>query len=288
VDDIKNLANKFGPSVGAFAILGVLAILLLSRAGCGNHHTPAGFEGYIKSKPLFSAAEFIDVQTGPTSTGWVWRQEVVNIDIRPRTYSEQLEITTRNGLKIKFRAHAVIALNEGTIQNVVEKLGGEDWYRKRVAEVLKGALREKVQSYPDIYAVKNKSTEIAKHVKDFMATQTDPEIQKSIVFKNIYIGEIRYPTSVVKSVITKLVTSQESEKKNVEAKIALKRIEIREAEADGIKVEQEIISKTLDPMFIQYEALSAVEQLAGSPNTTFLVVPFTKTGGAPLIMNLNK
>ncbi len=288
MDNIKDIANRMGPVVGATVIIMVLSMVGLSRAGCSNHHTPAGHEGYIRSKPLFSPAEFVGTQKGPTSTGWVWRQELVNIDIRPRTYSEKMKIMTRNGLSISFNAHAVIALKKGSVKNVVEKLGGSEWYRKRVKEIFRGALREKVQEYEDIFAVKNKSTEIADAVKKQMSTETSPDFQKSVQFLDIYIGEILYPPSVVQSVITKFVTSQESETKNVEAQIALKTIEIRKAEADGINIEQEIISKTLDPMFIQYEALSAVEQLADSPNTTFLVVPFSKNGGAPLIMNLNK
>ena len=35
------------------------------------------------------------------STGWVWRQEVRNIDVRPRIYSEEMQILTKERLGIK-------------------------------------------------------------------------------------------------------------------------------------------------------------------------------------------
>ena len=40
-------------------------------------------------------------------------------------------------------------------------------------------------------------------------------------------------------------------------------------------------------MFLQFEALRAIEDLSGSQNTTFLVMPFSETGSSPVIMNMN-
>ena len=59
------------------------------------------------------------------------------------------------------------------------------------------------------------------------------------------------------------------------------------AEAEGIADSQRIIRTTLDPMFLQFEALRAIEELATAPNTTFMIMPFSKNGGAPVIMQLD-
>ena len=45
--------------------------------------------------------------TGPTSTGWGWRQKVVNIDIRQRTYSLTGRSLTATSLNILFTAFAM-------------------------------------------------------------------------------------------------------------------------------------------------------------------------------------
>ena len=58
-------------------------------------------------------------------------------------------------------------------------------------------------------------------------------------------------------------------------------------EARGIADAQKIIRTTLDPMFLQFEALRAIEDLAGSTNTTFIVMPFSEKGGAPIIMSMD-
>jgi hypothetical protein len=37
-------------------------------------------------------------------------------------------------------------------------------------------------------------------------------------------------------------------------------------------------------MFLQFEALRAIEELAGSPNTTFLMMPMGKNASTPVLM----
>src|SRR5262245_44740441 len=105
-----------------------VVMLMLTWIGCENHHTPAGHVGYVKSRPILGAGHCIDIQKGPTSTGWVWRQDVTNIDVRTRTYSEEMVIPTRNRLELGLKAHARIRLRPDMVRDVVEKFGGEDWY----------------------------------------------------------------------------------------------------------------------------------------------------------------
>ena len=108
--EAQQMFGKIGPAVGVGLSLLVLAVAGLSRVGCVNRHTPAGFEGYVRSVPIAGAGEYVGTQVGPTSTGWVWREQVVNIDMRTRTYSEENVIITKEQLELKFRAHARIRL----------------------------------------------------------------------------------------------------------------------------------------------------------------------------------
>ena len=39
--------------------------------------------------------------------------------------------------------------------------------------------------------------------------------------------------------------------------------------------------------FLQFEALDAIEELAGSPNTTFFIAPFSANGQSPVILNID-
>ena len=221
----------------------------------------------------------------------MWRQEVINIDMRPRTYSEEMSIRTSKGTELKFRAHARIKLRQGEegasqggIKKVVEEMGGKDWYENNVKRTFQRAVREAVQVL-DPFEVKNQSLEIAQSVLKVMQAEY---ADRPIEFRSVDIGNIQYPEIIVESVIKKFVTVEENQRKDIELQISQREIEIEVAKAEGISDSQRIIRKTLDPLFLQYEALEAIEQLAGSQNTTFMMVPFGENGSAPLILNMDK
>jgi hypothetical protein len=277
------MMGRIGPVVGAGLVLIVLGVAGLSRVGCVNIHTPPGHEGYVRSKPIAGAGKYVGWQRGPTSTGWVWRQEVVNIDMRPRTYSEGMVIPTSNRLKLELRAHARIMLREGGVKQIVEELGGENWYANNVRDRFRSVVRDQVQRL-EPFEVKNQMRHIGDNVKIAMV-----ELYKEtpIEFVSVDIGDIQYPERVVNSVINKFVTNEDNERKDIELDIAQKQIQIGIAEATGTRDAQQIIRTTLDPMYLQFEALKAIEQLSDSANTTFLVTPLGEKGASPLIMNLD-
>jgi len=282
--DTSRLVGRVGPMIGAILVLTILSVAGLSKVGCANHHTPPGYEGYIRSVPLASAGSFVGIQSGPTSTGWVWRQEVINIDMRPRTYSEEMSIRTSKGSEIRFRAHARIKLAQGGVQEIVDRMGGNNWYENTVKRSFQRAVREEVQRL-DPFEVKNQSLEIAQKVLEDMKREYEG---RPMEFLSVDIGNIQYPDIIVESVIKKFVTVQENKRKDIELQISQREIEIEVAKAEGISDSQRIIRKTLDPLFLQYEALEAIEQLAGSQNTNFLMVPFGQGGNSPFILNLEK
>jgi SPFH domain / Band 7 family len=271
--------RRVAPLVAGAFILLVLLGFGLSRLGCANHHTPPGHIGYIKSRPILGAGEFIGVQKGPTSTGWVWRQEVVNIDVRPRTFTEEMVIPTRQRLELTLRAHGRIRLRADQAQVAVEKYGGENWYVNNVRDQFRATVRDKVQKL-DVFQVKDEMRRMGDEVLADMRAR----YQKApIEFLSVDVGDISYPKGVVASVVAKFVTNEENERKDIELDIAQRQIDIGIAEARGIADAQQIIRTTLDPMFLQFEALRAIEEMSNSPNTTFLMAPLG-AGGQPLIM----
>ena len=270
----------FVPVVVGLAVVTLFLAFGLSWVGCDNHHTPAGHVGYIKSRPILGAGEFVGIQKGPTSTGFVWRQDVTNIDVRPRTFSEEMVIPTRNRLELSLKAHARIRLRPERVREVVEGYGGEDWYAHNVRDQYRATVRDKVQRL-DVFEVKDDMRRIGDEVLADMAKRyADTPIE----FLSIDIGDITYPQGVVDSVVAKFVTNEENERKDVELEIAQKQIEIGIAEAQGIADAQQVIRTTLDPMFLQFEALRAIEEMATHTNTTFLMFPYAKNGNAPVIM----
>jgi len=62
--------------------------------------------------------------------------------------------------------------------------------------------------------------------------------------------------------------------------------EIRIVEADGIAKSQKIIDSSLTNNYLQYLAIKAQEQMAGSPNHTQIYIP-VGTNGIPLIKTID-
>ena len=277
----SNYAIKALPAAVAAIILTVIIVAGLSRIGCVNVQTPPGHEGYIKSKPIFSAAEFVGTQAGPTSTGWVWRLEVLNVDMRPRTFSEEMTIPTQDRLQLHFLAHGRIRLRRGSVQLVVDKFGGDNWYRANVQDQFRSAVRAEVQQLK-AFQVKDRMEDIGAKVLVAMNLRYK---DTPVEFLAVNIGNIEYPAKVVKAVVGKFVTKEDNERKDIELQIAQRQIDIGIAEAEGVSDAQQIIRTTLDPMFLQYKALKAIEGLAGSTNTTFVITPYSDRGGQPFIMN---
>jgi hypothetical protein len=284
IEHVARALRSPGAIAGVAGIVVIVAAVGIAYAGCRNHHTPAGHVGYIKSRPFLGAGEFVDIQTGPTSTGFAWRLEVVNIDVRPRSFSEEMKIPTRNRLEVQLRAHARVRLSSAKVRDLVETYGGEKWYENNVRDQYRSAVRDKVQKL-DVFDVKNEMRKIGDEVLADMQVRYK---NTGIEFLSVDVGDIVYPKGVVDSVIAKFVTNEENERKDVELEIAQRQIEIGIAEAEGIADSQRIIRTTLDPMFLQFEALRAIEELASAPNTTFMIMPLNKQGASPVIMQLSE
>jgi uncharacterized protein (DUF2164 family) len=173
-----------------------------------------------------------------------------------------------------------VRLRPDKVREVVERYGGEEWYKNNLRDQYRAAVRDRVQKL-DVFEVKDDMRRIGDEVlANMKARYADTPIE----FLSVDIGDITYPQGVVDSVVAKFVTKEENERKDVELVIAQKQIEIGIAEAQGIADAQQIIRTTLDPMFLQFEALRAIEDMAGHPNTTFLMFPYAKNGNAPVIM----
>lgn len=111
-------------------------------------------------------------------------------------------------------------------------------------------------------------------------------VGKGIYVDRVLIRSIEPPEMVDASIQEKLRAEQELQRKEFELLKAEKDAEIREVTAVGIANAQEIIQEKLTPLYVQYEAIQAYRELAGSPNTTFVILPTSTEGvGLPLIID---
>ena len=85
----------------------------------------------------------------------------MNVDMRKRTYPEQLVPLTNKRLELRLRVPAEISLRSGTVRNVVEKFGNANWYEANVRMQFRAAVRDEVRKY-GVLEVKSKLPAIEK------------------------------------------------------------------------------------------------------------------------------
>ncbi|MDX8377670.1 MAG: SPFH domain-containing protein [Mariprofundales bacterium] len=270
--------NSVLGSIGVVIIIGVIGLLSLSS--CSNPNTPAGHEGYVYESPrVFGTGGYKGRLSGPRNFGVsLWRNEVINIDVRPNTYTETFKILARDDLNISFNFHAVISIKKNSIRSVVEQFGGENWYNRFIKEPFRTYVRNSVQKY-NSSALKEKRDEISQEV----TIKLNEYLSNSpFSLKSIVVGNINYPSIVATAVEKKLAAQQLLSEKSTQKEIAIRDAEIRVEEARGIAAAQKIINTTLTANYLQHEAINAQLEMAQSPNHTTVYIP-VGTNGIPLV-----
>ena len=265
-----------------FTKLMVGLMVLAASLTYTNPYAPPGHEGYVYERPrILGAGGFKGSISGPANFGIsLWRNEIINIDVRPATYTEEFTVLTRDDLNIRFKFHAVIALKPGSVETIVNELGGENWYVRMVREPFRSYVRDALQKHKST-DIKSVMGEIARDVKSNLDTYVE---KTPIVLVSLDAGDIDYPEVVAQAVQKKLSAQQLLEEKEIQMQIARKDAEIRIVEANGSAEAQRIISSTLTPGYLQHEAIQAQMKFADSPNNTTVYIP-VGSNGIPLVRN---
>ncbi len=273
------------PKRGKCRFASIVAVAVFAIAGtsaCTNPETPTGHEGYVYYVPLiFGKMEYRRSITGPASTGLSWRLFVTNIDTRTRNYKEPFELLTRDNLSIKLEVNTRIRVRSSFAKQVVEEWGGEHWYEWNVKERLRTIVRRRVmqQSASDIQL----KTDV---VRQFIQQDLEEKFKdKPIEIETVVIGHIKFPGEVSEAIDKKESKQQELRRQQFVLAKAHKEAAIRVLEALKVAKEQQIISSTLDPLYVQRRAVEVYRSLAKANNKTVILLPNTSGGtGMPLVM----
>lgn len=262
-----------------YCLIMLSGVLLLS-VGCSNPFTPAGHEGFVFENPrVFGRGGFKGVIKGPGNFGAsLWRNEVINIDIRPKTYIESFKILAKDDLNVSFRFEAVMRIKPDNVKNVVQDYAGVQWYKRYVQEPFRSFVRNSTQKYTS-RELKAQREHISEGVRSKLVDYLKPS---PFQLMKLVVGNIDYPSIVAKAVENKLAAQQLLEEKVTQKEIAKKDAEIKIEEAKGIAEAQRIINSTLTVNYLQHEAIQAQLTMAQSPNHTTVYIP-SGNNGIPLV-----
>ena len=203
---------------------------------------------------------------------------MINIDVRPITFSEPFQILAQDDLNVAFQIHVVLRVQPGTVQSVVEAYSADQWYDRYVKEPFRSFARQAIQAYAS-HELKAQRPAIAEQIQVNLAAYLDGSPFEII---NLSIGNIDYPDVVAQAVEEKLAAMQLLQQKETQKEIAQKDAEIRIEEAKGIAQAQEIINTTLTENYLQHEAINAQRAMANSPNHTTVYIP-VGSNGIPIV-----
>jgi regulator of protease activity HflC (stomatin/prohibitin superfamily) len=261
-----------------------LPALVLATIACSNPYTPAGHEGYVYERPrVLGRGGFQGILAGPGNFGVsVFRNEVINIDVRPNTYTEAFQILAKDDLNVSFQVHAVLSIERGSVEQVVLEYGSAEWYDRFAKEPFRTLVRKSVQTH-DSRSIKALREDIAEEVRSELSSYLSPTPFRVV---SLVVGNIDYPDVVAKAVEQKLASLQLLEEKETQKEIAKRDAEIRIEEAKGIATAQRIINETLTPNYLQHEAIGAQLKMADAPNHTTVYIP-VGNNGLPLVHTPN-
>jgi len=267
----KNRLVVFSVLALLFALVG---IVLLSNMR--NVVVPAGYAGYIYTKPLFGKSSFQKVLIGQDSTGWKWRQFGALVSVTPYTYPEEFkgnaQVLAKDKLPLDARCHIVWRLRDDqtSIRSFLEKFGGWDVdadpdkiaqgaYDQFIREPLRTEARNIISKYNGL-DVNSNLIEISRLISD----NVDKRLEGTpFEVLDVVMGNANPPAEVIQAIANKVASEQNLQQRSVQLEIAQKNVDIQTAEgrAEGAKAAAKAteeakaiasIKAVLSPEYIQY------------------------------------
>lgn len=248
----KNDNKTAGCIMPVIATVGVFAILggCVTTCNCSNVKVDGGYAAYVYTDPILGKKEFVQVMSGPNSTGLVWRQRACIISVTPWRMAESFDnIQSSDNLMTSAEASIVFKVDSTKIKDFVEQYGAMAEVGTAPDEIIKDAYESFIQK-PFQTSVRNaisqyRGLDAAKHIPD-ITSQVYNDMSKMLagtpfMLQSVNIGRTTPPKEVVAGIVAKVEATQTDEKRDIELSIARKNEEIREAEgrAEARRVQQE-------------------------------------------------
>jgi|GEM_PF-1272606 len=264
-------------------VLAAAATFAFTATACTNPEVPAGHEGYIYHIPLiFGKMEYRKSLRGPASTGVSWRLSTINIDMRQRTYTEMFQLLTADNLRIKFEVNTAIKLRDGHVKEIVEEWGGKNWYEWRVKEPMRTAVRRAVAAERADHI----QTQTRKLAREILASLKARYGKTPVEIRSVDIGHIEFPARYAQAIRKKIARTEELKRQAAELLKTEEEAKKKIVNALNVRLAQHIITESLSPLYVQYQAIQVYKKLAASKNKAIMLLPTTVDGtGLPQVLS---
>lgn len=178
---------------------------------------------------------------------------------------------TNDGLKVTLELTVLYQLQEAQAAETYVKYG-KLWDERLVIPLVRSIARD-VGTIFDASAIYQKRGEFQRALDERIRKKV---VSEGVEVKEILIRDISLPDNVVKAIEAKIQAMQEAERMRYVLQKESQEAERKELEAKGIASAQEIIGESLNPRYLQWKYIDALNALIDSPNNTVLIMPFSK------------
>jgi len=211
-------------------------------------------------------------------------QSGVRLNVQLTEIKEAMDTPTSSGLPVTLESSSWVALDPSTASLVkfVNEIG-PGGFESLVTSAKRSATRNVIAgyTYEDLYSSNRAaaSDKIFAEVKTMLAP-------KGIIVDRVLLRGAIPPPSTREALEKKAAAQQASEAMTYTIDKERQEIERKEKEAQGIAKANNEIAKSLTPEYLQWYYIKAIEGLAHSTNTTFLVLPYDSK--LTPMLNVNK
>ncbi|MBN8705208.1 MAG: prohibitin family protein [Bacteroidetes bacterium] len=205
--------------------------------------------------------------------------DVKSYSIRTQEIYEGAEVPSKEGLSINLEVSLLFRLDISRAAHVYQTVG-EAYKDVVVVTTLRSAIRSATVNYEakDLY------TSGRELIAGAILKELDLNLRdRGIIIESVLLRKITLPKQVEEAINNKLAAEQESERMKFILQKEEQEAQRKGIEAKGIATYQETVRRGLDMNLLKWKALEAVNELAKSPNSKFVILG--DKSGLPIILN---
>jgi regulator of protease activity HflC (stomatin/prohibitin superfamily) len=283
---LKNNVNPFSKFSNLLSIIGVVLILL----GIFSSMFKQIDAGKVGVKSLYGSVESGILESGLNVINPLL--DITEFDIQTQNYTmsavhsegaqegdDAIRVLSNDGLEVVIDLTVLYRVVPTDAPIIFKKIG-VDYTDKIVRPVTRTRIRDNAVYYDAVALYSTKRNEFQERI--FKSIEADFK-SRGLVLEQLLIRNINLPSSVKKSIESKINAEQDAQKMTFVLQKEKQEAERKRVEAQGIADYQRIISLGLTDKQLQYEQIKAQKELAASPNSKIIFM--NGKGNAPVILS---
>ncbi|WP_020601991.1 prohibitin family protein [Spirosoma spitsbergense] len=218
--------------------------------------------------------------------------EVSEFDVKTQNYTmsaardegqkqgdDAIRVLTADGLEVVIDLTVLYRLIPADAPKIYRQIG-VDYMDKIVRPITRTRIRDNAVYYDAVALYSTRRDEFQTRI--YKTIEADFK-QRGLMLEQLLIRNIDLPTSVKKTIESKINAEQDAQKMQFVLQKERQEAERKRVEAQGIADYQKILSTGLSDKQLQYEQIKAQKELAASPNAKIVIM--NGRGSVPLILN---